>query len=366
MIPQPIRAIVLAAGEGSRMRSSIPKPLHRLCGRAMVLHVLDSLNGLGVDRVVVVVGFQSVEVVKAIEAEAPPGLALSFVEQHERRGTGDAVAVGLTGFDHDGDLDEGVLLVLPGDAPLVQTETLRRLVETHRSQHAAATLLSAVMDDPSGYGRIVRSKTGRVSKIVEHRDATEEEREIREVATSIYCFDPPLLAPGLRRISPDNAQGEYYLTDVIGVLGSAGYAVGSMVVDDAREVAGVNDRAQLSIAQETLRDRINDNWMRHGVTMLNPREVYCDTTVELGEEVTLYPNVVLEGKTVIKDGAIVGPDCHLVDTTVGERTRLRSVDALRAQIGANADVGPFAVLAPGSTVADGEVTGPYFSTVSPF
>lgn len=366
MSPQPIRAIVLAAGEGSRMRSSIPKPLHRLCGRPMVLHVLDALSELGVDRVVIVVGFQSVEVIKAIETEAPAGLSMSFVEQHERRGTGDAVAVGLTGFDRESDLDEGELLVLPGDAPLVQPETLRRLVEVHRAQHAGATLLSAVMDDPTGYGRIVRSKSGRVSNIVEHRDATESEREIREVGTSIYCFDLPLLAPSLRRISPDNALGEYYLTDVIGVLGNVGYSVGSMVVEDAREVAGVNDRVQLSVAQETLRDRINSDWMRRGVTMLNPHEVYLDTTVELGEEVTLYPNVVLEGNTVIKSGAIIGPDCHLVDTTVGECATLRSVDALRAQIGANAEVGPFAVLAPGTSVVDGEVTGPYFSTVTPF
>ncbi len=366
MNPQPIRAIVLAAGEGSRMRSSTPKPLHRLCGRPMVLHVLDCLSELGVDEVVVVVGFQSVEVVKAVEAEAPAGLPLSFVEQHERRGTGDAVAVGLTGFDRGREPDEGELIVLPGDAPLVRPETLRRLVELHRSQRAGATLLSAVMEDPTGYGRIVRSRNGRVSRIVEHRDATDDEREIREVGTSIYCFDPALLAPSLRRILPDNAQGEYYLTDVIGVLGDAGYSVGSMVVDDAREVAGVNDQLQLAIAQETLRDRINGAWMRRGVSMLNPRAVYLDTTVELGDEVIIYPNVVLEGKTVIGSGVTMGPDCHLVDTTVGCGATLRSVDARRAQIGANADVGPFAVLAPGSSVADGEVTGPYFSTATPF
>lgn len=348
------------------MRSSLPKPLHRLCGRPMVLHVLDALVAAGIERVVVVVGFQSVEVIKAIEAEAPDGLVMSFVEQHERRGTGDAVAVGLTGFDRDQYLDEGELLVLPGDAPLIRPETLRHLVEVHQQNGAGATMLSAVMADPTGYGRIVRSKNGRVARIVEQVDATETELEIHEVGTSIYCFDLPLLAPSLRRISPDNAQGEYYLTDVISVLGDAGYAVGSLVVDDSSEAAGVNDRAELAVAQETLRNRLNNSWMRRGVTMLNPHEVYLDTTVELGEEVIVYPNVVLEGRTIVGAGVMIGPDCHLVDTTVGEFASLRSVRARRAHIGANADVGPFADLAPGTSIADGEVTGPYFSTIPSF
>lgn len=363
---RPIRAIVLAAGEGSRMRSSLAKPLHRLCGRPMVVHVLDALFSLGADRVVVVVGYQSVEVIKAIEAEAPNGLSVSFVEQNEQLGTGDATAVGLTGFDGDADLDEGELLVLPGDAPLITAGPLRRLIETHREQDFGATLLSAVMDDPTGYGRIVRSKNGRVSRIIEETDATGAEREIHEVGTSIYCFDHPLLAPSLRRISPHNAQGEYYLTDVIAVLGKAGYLVGSCVVDDAREVAGVNDRAQLGIAQEMLSDRINTEWMRRGVKMLNPHSVYLDATVELAHEVTLYPNVVLEGTTKIGTGAVIGPDCHLVDTSVGEFATLRSVTAVRAQVGANAEVGPFGVLSPGTTVADGEVTGPFFSSALSF
>lgn len=332
----------------------------------MVVHVLDALASLDVDRVVVVVGYQSVEVVKTIETEAPSGLSLSFVEQREQLGTGDATAVGLTGFDGDADLDEGDLLVLPGDAPLITAETLRSLLETHREQDFGATLLSAVMDDPTGYGRIVRSKNGRVSRIVEQTDATETEREIHEVGTSIYCFDHPLLAPSLRRISPHNVQGEYYLTDVIAVLGDAGYLVGSHVVDDDREVAGVNDRAQLGTAQEMLSARINTGWMRRGVKMLSAHSVYLDATVKLAKEVTLYPNVVLEGKTTIGTGAVIGPDCHLVDTVVGEFATLRSVTATGAQVGANAEVGPFGVLAPGTTVADGEVTGPFFSSALSF
>lgn len=344
------------------MRSNLPKPLHQLCGRPMILHVLDTIAQIGVDHVVVVVGFESVEVIKAVEAEAPRGLSVSFVEQYERRGTGDATAVGLTGFQRTVDLEEGELLVLPGDAPLIRPATLRNLVDQHRRDRAGATILSAEMEDPTGYGRVVRSKSGRVAKIVEQTDATETEREIREVGTSIYCFDHAILAPSLRRVSPHNAQSEYYLTDVIEVLGDAGYAVGSVILDDASEAAGVNDRAQLAAAQETFRRRMNTEWMRRGVTMLNPKQVYLDAAVQLGEDVTLYPNVVLEGTTTIGTGATIGPNCHLIDVTVGAFAVLRSTSAQRAEIGANAEVGPFAVLLPGAKVADGEVTGPYFSS----
>lgn len=348
------------------MLSSLPKPLHRLCGRPMVLHVLDTLAELGCDHVVVVVGFAGVEVTKAIEAEAPEGLEIRFVEQHDQLGTGDATAVGLTGFDREIDLEEGDLLVLPGDAPLIRAATLRRLVKERREQNVAVAILSAVVSDPTGYGRIVRGKNGRVTAIVEQADASELERQIDEVNTSIYCFDQTLLAPGLRRISPTNAQGEYYLTDVIGVLGEAGYAIGSFIVEDATEIAGVNDRAQLAVVQSTLRRRINRSWMQAGVTISDPSSISLDASVRLGREVTLLPGVVLEGATVIGNGSTIGPNCHLVDTIVGECTTLRFVEAKRAQIGANAEVGPFGVLHPGTVIADGEVTGPFFSSTPSF
>lgn len=346
------------------MHSELPKPLHRLCGRPMVLHVLDALSELAIDEVAVVVGFRSNEVTKIIESEAPSGLRLHFVEQHQRRGTGDATAVGLTAFADPGGIDEGEVLVVPGDAPLVRSATLARLIELHRLERAGATLLSAVMDDPTGYGRVIRSKSGAVTHIAEQKDATEDELDIREVATSIYCFDRALLAPGLRRLSPSNAQQEYYLTDVISVLDEAGYAIASFVVDDAREVAGVNDRAQLAAAEMTMRGRIAMAWMRKGVTMLNPTSVVIDVSVQLAEEVMLYPNVVLEGTTIIERGVTVGPGSHLVDTTVGIHSSLLGVTATGAKIGANAQVGPYAVLVRGTIIADGEATGPFFSTTS--
>jgi bifunctional UDP-N-acetylglucosamine pyrophosphorylase/glucosamine-1-phosphate N-acetyltransferase len=207
----------------------------------------------------------------------------------------------------------------------------------------------------------VRDRNGRVACVVEQADASEEECEIDEVNTSIYCFRRSVLAPALRRLSPENAQGEYYLTDVIGVLHEAGYGVSSLVADDAMEAAGVNDRAQLAVAEAELRDRINERWMRRGVTMLDPERTYIDTTVVLEPDVTLFPGTILQGDTVVRREAEVGPDARLVDCVVGERAVVEQTVARSAEIGEGAVVGPFAHLAPGARVAAGRVTGPFFA-----
>jgi len=237
MTTRPLSAVVLAAGEGTRMRSVRPKPLHLLCGRAMLLHVLDALGQCQPSRAVIVVGHGAERVTKKLQQEAPD-LVLEFVEQRVQRGTGDAVSVGLTGFTDDDLDDDGDVLVLPGDTPLLRPETIAALVRTHREAEAACTLLTARMEDPTGYGRVVRGKDGRVRQVVEEADATDEEREIDEINTSIYCFRRSVLAPALRRLNPENAQGEYYLTDVIEVLHDAGYPVVSLVADDAGETQG--------------------------------------------------------------------------------------------------------------------------------
>ena len=366
MSPRPLSAIVLAAGEGTRMKSSRPKPLHVLCGRAMVLHILDALAELPLDRAVVVVGHAAERVAKTLTEQAKPDLPIEFVEQHVQRGTGDAVAVALTAFpddlaDADPEAEDGDLLVVPGDTPLLRPQTLAALVKAHRQSDAAATLLTAVLQDPTGYGRIVRGKDDRVRRVVEHKDATPEERAIDEINTSIYCFRRSVLAPALRRLTPDNAQGEYYLTDVIGVLHDAGYNVVSMVAADAMETAGINDRAQLAIAEAELRDRTNDKWMLQGVTMLDPERTYIDATVELAKDVTLFPGTVLQGRTVVEEGAEIGPDTRLVDCTVRSGAVVEQTVGRLAEIGAGATVGPFASLAPGSRVAPGAVTGPFFA-----
>jgi len=243
-----LACVVLAAGEGKRMRSARPKPLHLLCGRAMLLHILDRVAELGADRAVVVVGHGAERVTKKLLDEGPPNLPIDFVEQTVQRGTGDAASVGLTSFPDDEDEDADVLVV-PGDMPLIRTETLDLLVATHRAADAAVTVLGVRMDDPTGYGRLVRGKDDRVVRIVEQHDASLEELAIAEVNTSFYVFKRSLLSPALRRITPDNSQGEYYLTDVVEVLAHAGHRVEALVTDDASEMLGVNDRAQLAAAE---------------------------------------------------------------------------------------------------------------------
>jgi bifunctional UDP-N-acetylglucosamine pyrophosphorylase/glucosamine-1-phosphate N-acetyltransferase len=326
----------------------------------MVMWVLEALGGLDLSRVVVIVGHGSTRMTKAL-AEAGSPAPIEVVEQPVQRGTGDALSVALTAFhEDDGELDD--LVVLPGDTPLLRPGTLAALVAAHRSSSAAATLLTTRLDDPSGYGRVVRSRDGRVSGIVEEVDATEEERAIDEVATSIYAFRRSVLAPALRRLSPDNALGEYYLTDVISVLHGAGYPVVSMVAPEPIEASGVNDRCQLAAAEAVLRGRINDRWMRRGVTMLDPHHTYLDSTVELGEDVTIFPGTILQGSTRVATGAELGPSTHLVDCTVGARAQVRATSAEQVVIGDDARVGPWAWLAPGTVVAPGSVIRPGMGT----
>ena len=360
MTYRPLSAVVLAAGEGTRMKSSRPKPLHLLCGRPMLLHVLDALAELPIERAVVVVGHGAEWVTKTLQEQGPPDLVIDFVEQHVPRGTGDAVSVALTAFPDD-DFVDGDIVVLPGDTPLMRPPTLAALVRQHRQTDAAATLLTAHLDQPTGYGRVVRGRDDHVSRIVEEVDATPEERAIEEVGTSIYCFRRSLLAPALRRLSPENAQGEYYLTDVVGVLSDAGYPVATLLADDPMETAGVNDRAQLAVAEAELRDRTNERWMRFGVTMLDPERTYIDASVRLAVDVTLFPGTMLQGHTVVGPGAQIGPDTRLVDCAVGEGAVVEQTVGRDAEIGADAVVGPFASLPPGTVVPPGARTGAFYT-----
>jgi bifunctional UDP-N-acetylglucosamine pyrophosphorylase/glucosamine-1-phosphate N-acetyltransferase len=360
-----VSAIVLAAGEGTRMRSSRPKPLHKICGRPMVLHVLHALERVEPDRTVVVVGHGAERVTKTVQDLAPGWANVVFVEQATQRGTGDAAATGLTAFPGDEHDDpDGVVVILPGDAPLLRAETVDELVATHIAQGNAVTMLTSVMDDPTGYGRVVRAPSkhadGRVLRIVEQRDATPDELAITEVCTSMYAFRRELLGPALRRLSPDNSQGEYYLTDVIEALASMGHHIGAIHAPE-EETRGVNDRWQLALAERELRARTNRRWLLNGVTMLDPRQTFIDVTVTLGRDVTIYPGSILQGDTAIGDGCEIGPDTRLVDCAVGSAAILEHTVGHSSEIGEGARVGPYAYLPPGSVVGAGSRTGAFYT-----
>ena len=355
-----VSAIVLAAGAGTRMRSDRPKPLHRICGRPMVLHVIQALEKLHPARTVVVVGHSGDVVSRRVREESPDWANVAFVEQTEQNGTGDAAAIGMTALGGDDYDDDAIVVILPGDAPLLSHDTLDELVTTHVANSNAATMLTSVMDDPTGYGRVIRAGDGRVLRIVEQRDASPEELDVTEVCTSIYAFRRDLLGPALRNLTTDNAQGEFYLTDVIGGLAAMGHRVGAVQAPES-ETQGVNDRWQLALAEREFRNRTNRHWLLNGVTMLDPRQTFIDVTVRLGRDVTIYPGTLLQGSTVVGNGTDLGPHTQLASCTVGSGCVVRQTVGTAATIGDDAEVGPFAHLAPGTQVVSGEVTGPFYT-----
>lgn len=355
-----VQVIVLAAGEGTRMRSDRPKPLHMICGRAMVLHVIHSLEKLTPERTAVVVGHRAEQVTKKVQDRAPAWANVSFVEQVEQNGTGDAAAIGMTAFPGDDYDDESTIVVLPGDTPLLRPDTLDELVATHVANGNAATLLTSIMDDPTGYGRVIRKPDGQVVRIVEQRDAAPDELDVREVCTSIYAFRRDLLGPALRTLTTDNSQGEYYLTDVISVLAGMGHRVGCVQAPPT-ETQGVNDRWQLALAERELRARTNRHWLLNGVTMLDPRQTFVDVTVTIGRDVTLYPGTILQGSTAVGDGCEIGPDVQLTDCAIGAGVTVRQTVGDEAEVGPDADVGPFAHLPSGSAIAAGTTTGSFYT-----
>ena len=266
----------------------------------MILHVLDALAELPVHKVVVVVGHRGEWVTKTLVDHAPHSLSIEFVEQPEQLGTGDALAVGLTALPEALEDDDGDVVVMPGDTPLVRPPTLAALVRHHRSAGAAATLLTAELLDPTGHDRVVRGKDDSVVRVVDDAEVDVDHEEVDEVATTIHCFRHAVLAPALRRLRPTGPRHEHSLTGVYAVLHDAGYRVESLLMADPMEAAGVNDRAQLAVAEAELRDRVNERWMRRGVTMWDPERTYVDTTVQLEPDVVLLPGVVLQGECVLQ------------------------------------------------------------------
>jgi bifunctional UDP-N-acetylglucosamine pyrophosphorylase / glucosamine-1-phosphate N-acetyltransferase len=321
----------------------------------MVRYVLDASVQENVRATVVVVGRQATWVEKELSETAHPGRALSFVEQRDQLGTGHAVSVALGAIDDAiGDTD-GDVLILPSDTPLLRRSSVSQLLERHRERHAALTVLSARLDDPTGYGRLIHAKDGTLECIVEERDASDQERLIDEVNTSIMVVRQSLLGPALRRIDRYNAQHEYYLTDLVAVLHDMGHLTTSWMLENADEAIGINDRRQLAHAEKVLRTRINEEWMARGVTMWNPDATYVDADVDLSPEVSLLPGTILKGRCIIARGARIGPNAMLDDVEVGENAIVGAIEAAHVRIGADARVSSFVTLTPGTDVASGEI-----------
>ncbi|HVW80772.1 MAG TPA: bifunctional UDP-N-acetylglucosamine diphosphorylase/glucosamine-1-phosphate N-acetyltransferase GlmU [Mycobacteriales bacterium] len=351
----PAAVVVLAAGEGKRMRSALAKVLHAICGRSLLGHVLAATDPLGATHTVVVVGHnrdQIIEHLKEIASTAIP------VVQEEQLGTGHAVRMALKAAGVPG---EGTVLVLPGDAPLITTESLQALLAEHSRSAAAATLLTSEVADPSGYGRVVRRADGQVMAIVEDRDADEATKAIREIGTSIYAFDGAKLRAALARVTTDNAQGEEYLTDVIGLLVGDGEIVSAVTAPEA-ETLGVNDRIQLAAVRRTMRDRIVAHWMREGVTVIDPQTTWMGVGVTLEPDCVIHQNTQLHGATHVAAFAEVGPDTTLRNTNVGPGAKVVKSHCTGAEIGEDADVGPFSYLRPGTRLGARGKIGAYVET----
>jgi bifunctional UDP-N-acetylglucosamine pyrophosphorylase/glucosamine-1-phosphate N-acetyltransferase len=343
---QGLTTVILAAGEGKRMRSRQPKVLHELCGRPLIMYPLRLARTLA-DSIVLVVPPEC----EGMAAIVGDGVAI--VEQRERLGTGHAV---LQARDHCPSAP-GPILVLPGDMPLLSVETLERLVGHHTSTGAAATILTALVDRPHGYGRVLR-QGGRVKRIVEDRDATDDEKRVAEINTSVYCFDGGRLWRALEQVKPDNDQGEYYLTDVIGLLNRAGARVEAISVEDPDEAHGVNDRRQLAAVAAIQRRRIVDRHMLAGVTILDPATTYIDDTVTIGPDTVIYPNVVIDVASEIGSDCVIGTGCQIRASQIADRVQLKPYCVVtESMIEERAVMGPFCHLRPRSHVGAGAEIG---------
>ncbi|WP_082556743.1 bifunctional UDP-N-acetylglucosamine diphosphorylase/glucosamine-1-phosphate N-acetyltransferase GlmU [Modestobacter sp. Leaf380] len=347
--------VVLAAGQGTRMRSRRPKVLHALGGRSMLGHVLAAAAPLGAGQTVVVVGSGRDQVEEHLARIAP--LALPVV-QEQQNGSGHAAAVALDAVPGLA----GPVLIVNGDAPLLRVSTVQDLVQAHRDAGDVLTVLTASVPDPTGLGRIVRDDAGRVTAIVEERDATPEQRTITEVNAGVYVGDAQAVREALTRVGAANDQGEQYLTDVLGLLVGDGAPVGGHRAADADDTLGCNDQRELAARRRTLNDRVLDDLMRGGVTVVDPDTTWVDVTVEVAADAVLQPGTQLLGATTVATGAVVGPDSTLTDCEVGEGARVVRTHAELAVVGPDVSVGPFAYLRPGTRLARGSKVGTFVET----
>jgi bifunctional UDP-N-acetylglucosamine pyrophosphorylase/glucosamine-1-phosphate N-acetyltransferase len=335
-----LRVVILAAGKGKRMKSKLPKVLHPVCGVPMVQYVLDAAREVSSTKPLVVVGYKGEEVAGALGDQA------EYVWQTEQLGTGHAVKIACSGLE----AFTGDLLVLYGDTPLVTAATLQQLITRHKQEGAAVTLLSTEVEDPGGYGRILRDRDQRVTGIVEEGEASPEEKAIKEVNTGIYCFRFSDLSEVLPELRADNDQGEYYLTDVIALLQQRGRKIEAVKAGDSREILGPNDRKALAETEQLMRERILERWMEEGVTFIDPATTYLDPRVKLGADTTVYPGTCLYGETVVGENCRLGPYTQITGSRIGNNCRILFSVLDTVEAGDNVNIGPYAYLRPGTVL----------------
>ncbi|MFA1643564.1 bifunctional UDP-N-acetylglucosamine diphosphorylase/glucosamine-1-phosphate N-acetyltransferase GlmU [Chryseomicrobium imtechense] len=335
-------AVVLAAGKGTRMKSSLYKVLHPVCGKPMVDHVVGNMEKLGASEIVSVVG-HGAEMVKETLGDRS-----TYVVQEEQLGTAHAVQQAEQVLDGR----EGTTIVICGDTPLITPETIQQLMETHKEAGAKATILTAIVEDPTGYGRILRGQDDLVTGIVEQKDATPDQQKVQEINSGTYCFDNQALFEALKKVDNNNSQGEYYLTDVISILKEQGEAIAAFAAADADELLGVNDRVALSQAESYMRNRLALHHMREGVTIIDPASTYIGADVVIGSDTVLLPGTMLEGNTVIGEKSTIGPNTHLKNAHIGNETTVHSSVVMDSKIADHVAVGPFAHIRPGSDLGD--------------
>lgn len=340
--------LILAAGEGKRMKSKLPKVLHKVCGKSMIDYIIDAVNGADAKETVVVVGHKA-DVVKEHLAER---VRTSF--QDKQLGTGHAVMC-CEEFLKD---KEGIVIVLAGDGPLITKETISKVFEYHNENEASVTILTADAANPTGLGRIVRDGDGAIEKIVEHKDATDKEREITEVNSSNYCFEIKDLLSSLKKLNNNNAQGEYYLTDVVEILKNEGKKVLAYKTD-FKEFMAVNSRDQLATASATMKERILNNLMAEGVTIIDPLSTYVESEVTIGRDTVLYPGTFIEGKTVIGEDCVIGHNTRIVNGKIGDNVNIQSSVITDSEIGSSTNIGPFAYIRPESVIGNNVKVGDF-------
>ncbi|CQR47485.1 Bifunctional protein GlmU [Paraliobacillus sp. PM-2] len=335
-------AIVLAAGQGTRMKSKIYKVLHPVMGRPMVQHVMDQLQPLNLTRVMTIVGYGAEHVKEQLDDLS------EFILQEEQLGTAHAVEQAAPFIENE----QGVTLVVCGDTPLLTAETLNALFDHHVQSEAKATVLTTTITDPSGYGRVIRDSDGNVAKIVEHKDATEDQLLVNEINTGTYCFDNELLFDSLKKVSNDNAQGEYYLPDVIEILKQADEKIAAHKTKDPDETIGVNDRVALSKAEKIMKNRINMKHMKNGVSIVDPDYTYIEPQVVIDPDVVIEPGCVIKGETSIRTGTVIGAHSEVNNCLIGENTIIKQSVATDSEIGNHVNIGPFAHIRPQTAIGD--------------